>query len=299
MEQNNTNDLQELREQLNLLHSKLESQPIIDDRQIEKFTRTRVTSIKTVSSVWLTIALTVLIIFDGYLGIFYFTLTHFDKMVTYYEQNIGTPLENILNGNTDNLTPEQQERIAELSPKQLEDIKEAQSLFNEKFNSVKELSQEELQEASEGVKDIMFGGWMLVLYILINLIFITIAVIQICYICFLRRCKLHKNITSLTEQMRKVRTAHIASCAVICLLIAMLMPLVLQFHENMPLAWRIVLVALPTVLAMLELVQLTPLNRYMGVGCLDWGRLLYIRHACDKIIGRMEDPCSHTETPNV
>lgn len=298
MEQNNTNDLQELREQMNLLHSKLESQTIIDDRQIEQFTRSRVTSIKAVSSVWLTIALTVLIIFDGYLGLFYFTLTHFDKMVTYYEQNIGTPLENILNGNTDNLTPEQQERIAELSPKQLEDMKEAQSLFNEKFNSVKELSQEELQEASEGVKDIMFGGWMLVLNILINLIFITIAVIQICYICFLRRCKLYKNITSLTEQMRKVRAAHMVSCAVICLLLALLMPLVLQFHESTPPAWRIALVTIPALLALIEFIQFTPLSRYQAVSMLDWGRLLYIRHACDKIISRMEDSQPHTATPN-
>ncbi|MBQ7530670.1 MAG: hypothetical protein IJT12_03090 [Paludibacteraceae bacterium] len=298
MEQNNTNDLQELREQMNLLHSKLENQTIIDDRQLEQFTRTRVTSIKAVSSAWLTIALIVLLMVDGFYGLFYFTLTHFGKMMTYYEQTIGTPLNNILNGNTDDLTPEQQKRIAKLSPEQFDDMKEAQALFNEKYDSIKSLSPEELQEAADGVKDIMFGGWMLVLNILINMILITIAVIQICYICFLRRCKLYKNITSLTEQMRKVRTSHMVSCAVICLLLAMLMPLVLQFHESTPQAWRIALVTIPALLALIEFIQFTPLSRYRVVTMLDWGRLLYIRHACDKIISRMEDSHPHTATPN-
>ena len=288
MEQNNTNDLQELREQMNLLHSKLDSQTIIDDRQIEQFTRSRVTSIKAVSSVWLTIALIVLLVFDGFYGLFYCTLTHFGKIMSYYEQNISAPLDNILNGNTDNLTPEQQKRLAKLSPEQLEDMKEAQARFNEKYNSIKTLSPEELQEATEGVKRIMFGGWMLVLNILFNLIFITIAVIQICYIWLLKRSKLHKDITSLTEQMRKVRTSHMVSCAVICLLLAMLMPLVLQFHKSTPLAWQVVLVALPALLALLEFIQFTPLCRYNAVSMLDWGRLLYIRHTCDKIIGRYE-----------
>lgn len=289
MEQNINNDLQDMREQMQLLRNKLNEQTIIDDKQLEQFTRSRVISIKAISSVWLTIALTVLIIFDGYLGLFYFTLTHFDKMMTYYEQHIGTPLENILNGNTDNLTPEQQERIAKLSPEQIEDMKEAQTLFNEKYNSIKTLSPEDMQEATEGVKNAIFSGEVLVLIVLINTILFTIVVVQICYIRFFKRSKLQKNITSLTEQMRKVRIAHIASCAVICLLLAMLMPLALHFFEDLSIAWKITLVSIPALLALLEFIQFTPLSRYKAVYCLDWGRLLYIRHTCDKIIRRMED----------
>ncbi len=293
MEDNNKNDLQELREQMSLLHDKLDNQTIIDDKQIAKVPRVRVASIKAVSAFWLILAIVVLVLFDGIYAGYYYALTHFDKVMNIAEETIFSPsLDSILNMPYKQLTPEQQERFDKMNADKIEDAKVARDSIMIKYTELKEWiakDPEKYQEAVVGVRKAIYGGWALVMNLLITLVIVVFILTNIFNIRVLKRGKIQENISSLTEQLRKVRKAHIVSCTVICALIALLMPLILEFHEEMALGWKIVLIALPSLLALSEVMQLTPLRRYKAVHYLDWGQVLYIRHTCDKIISRMEE----------
>ena len=284
MEKNNTNDLHELQEQLSLLHGKLDTQTIIDDTQIRRIPQVR--SMKVVSGMWLALAIVLLVIIEGFYGLYYVSLTHFDKVMSLFEQTILTPMDSLRALSLEELTPEQQKLLERLTP---EKMAEADSLiamyrtFKEEFAE----NPERMQQAMDGVTDIIYGGWMLVMNILITLIFVVVIVTQVFNIRVLNRSKLQADICSLTAQMEKVRTVHLAACATLTLLLALLMPLVLEFYENMAVGWKIVLVTIPALLALAEILQFTPLKRCKVVASLDWGRFLYIRHTCDKIIRRM------------
>ncbi|MBR1808073.1 MAG: hypothetical protein IJ776_01630 [Paludibacteraceae bacterium] len=293
MDTNNQTDLQELREQMSLLHDKLDNQTIIDDNQIEKIPRVRVASIKAVSAFWLILAIVLLVLFDGFYATYYYALTHFDKVMNYAEKTIFSPsLDSILNLPYEQLTPEQQKRFDRMNAEKIENAKVARDSMMIKYIEIKELmakDPDKYQKAMTGVRKAIYGGWMLMINILITLVIVVFIVAHIFNINVLKHGKIRENISSLTEQMRKVRKAHIVSCIVICLLLALLMPLILEFYEGMVLGWKIVLIALPALLALLELMQLTPLCRYKAVSYVDWGKVLYIRHTCDKIISRMEE----------
>ena len=140
----------------------------------------------------------------------------------------------------------------------------------------------------DGVKEAIYTGWMLVLNILITFIFITVAITQVFHIRYLKRGKIRENISTLTEQMRKVRKTHMIGCAVIMMLIALVMPIILELYEDLALGWRIVLIAVPALLSIAEFIQFTSLTQYTAVRYLDWGKIFYIRHTCDKIIHKME-----------
>lgn len=286
MEKNNTNDLHEMQEQLSLLHGKLDTQTIIDDTQIRRIPQVR--SMKVVSGMWLALAIVLFVIIEGFYGLYYVSLTHFDKAMNLFEQTILTPMDSLRALSLEELTPEQQKLLERLTP---EKMAEADSLiamyrtFKEEFAE----NPERMQQALDGVTDIIYGGWMLVMNILITLIFVVVIVTQVFNIRVLNRSKLQADIYSLTAQMEKVRAVHLAACATLALLLALLMPLLLEFYENMVLGWKIVLVTIPALLALAELLQFTPLKRYKAIASLDWGRFLYIRHTCDKIIRRMAE----------
>lgn len=286
MEKNNTNDLHELQEQLSLLHGKLDTQTIIDDTQIRRIPQVR--SMKVVSGMWLALAIVLFVIIEGFYGLYYVSLTHFDKVMNLFEQTILAPMDSLRALSLEELTPEQQKLLERLTP---EKMAEADSLiamyrtFKEEFAE----NPERMQQAMDGVTDIIYGGWMLVMNILITLIFVVVIVTQVFNIRVLNRSKLQADIYSLTAQMEKVRAVHLAACATLALLLALLMPLLLEFYENMALGWKIVLVTIPALLALAELLQFTPLKRYKAIASLDWGRFLYIRHTCDKIIRRMAE----------
>lgn len=286
MEKNNTNDLHEMQEQLSLLHGKLDTQTIIDDTQIRRIPQVR--SMKVVSGMWLALAIVLFVIIEGFYGLYYVSLTHFDKAMNLFEQTILTPMDSLRALSLEELTPEQQKLLERLTP---EKMAEADSLiamyrtFKEEFAE----NPERMQQALDGVTDIIYGGWMLVMNILITLIFVVVIVTQVFNIRVLNRSKLQADIYSLTAQMEKVRAVHLAACATLALLLALLMPLLLEFYENMVLGWKIILVTIPALLALAELLQFTPLKRYKAIASLDWGRFLYIRHTCDKIIRRMAE----------
>jgi len=284
MEKNNTNDLHELQEQLSLLHGKLDNQTIIDDTQIGRIPQVK--SMKAVSGMWLALAIVLLVIIEGFYGLYYFSLTHFDKTMSLFEQTILAPMDSLRALSWDELSPEQQKRMKRLTP---EKMAEADSLIAMYRTFKKEFADnpERMQQAMNGVKDIIYGGWMLVMNILITLIIVVVIVTQVFNIRVLNRSKLQADICSLTAQMEKVRAVHLAACAALTLLLALLMPLVLEFYESMAVGWKIVLVTIPALLALAEILQFTPLKRCKVVASLDWGRFLYIRHTCDKIIRRM------------
>ena len=284
MEKNNTNDLRELQEQLSLLHGKLDNQTIIDDTQIGRIPQVK--SMKAMSSMWLALAIVLLVIIEGFYGLYYVSLTHFDKTMSLFEQTILTPMDSLRALSWEELAPELQKRMERLTP---EKMAEADSLIAMYRTFKKEFvdNPERMQQAMNGVKDIIYGGWMLVMNILITLIFVIVIVTQVFNIRVLNRSKLQADICSLTAQMEKVRTVHLAACATLTLLLAMLMPLILEFYEGMALGWKIVLVTIPALLALAEMLQFTSFKRYQAIASLDWGRFLYIRHTCDKIIRRM------------
>lgn len=263
MEQNTTNDLQEMREQLGLLHTKLENQDILDDSQLARIPRMRVSSIKAVSMFWLVLAIAAMVIFDGFYGLYYYSLNHFDQLMNYAEKMINAPVD---------------QPVDPIITEKLEWAKYEMQNNPEKW-----------QEAIEGVKTAIYTGWMLVLNILITFIFITVAITQIFNIRLLKRGKIRENISTLTEQMRKVRKTHMISCAVIMMLVALVMPIILEFYEDLALGWRIVLIATPALLSVAEIIQFTSLTRYTAVRYLDWGKVFYIRHTCDHIIRKMEN----------
>lgn len=292
MEQNDKNTLQEMQEQFNLLHSKLENQTILDDKQLARIPRMRIKSMKAVSSFWLVLAIVILILIDGFYGLYYYSLIHIDKVVNYFETTYMAPIDSIINLPSDQLSPELQERLKNMNPEQVEQIRESHTQFRRTldwFKSETINNPEGMQEAIENVKSAIYGGWILVLNILISLFFIAIIVTQIFNIRFLNRGKIQQNISSLTEQIQKVRTTHIISCATITMLIALTMPLILMFYENVALGWKILLITLPAVLSCLEILQLTPLKKKNAIRYLDWGRVFYIRHTCDEIIRKMEE----------
>ena len=173
----------------------------------------------------------------------------------------------------------------------IEQLKKDRQEFQEKIDWAKEQMQnnpEKWQKGMDGVKEAIYTGWMLVLNILITIIFITIAITQVFHIRYLKRGKIRENISTLTEQMRKVRKTHMISCAVIMMLIAFVMPIILEFYEDLALGWRIVLIAVPALLSAAEIIQFTSLTQYTAVRYLDWGKIFYIRHTCDRIIRKME-----------
>lgn len=286
MEKNNTNDLHELQEQLSLLHGKLDTQTIIDDTQIRRIPQVR--SMKVVSGMWLALAIVLFVIIEGFYGLYYVSLTHFDKAMNLFEQKILAPMDSLRALSLEELTPEQQKLLERLTP---EEMAEEDSLIAMYQTLKKEFAEnpERMQQALDGVTDIIYGGWMLVMNILITLIFVVVIVTQVFNIRVLNRSKLQADIYSLTAQMEKVRAVHLAACATLALLLALLMPLLLEFYESMVLGWKIVLVTIPALLALAELLQFTPLKRYKAIASLDWGRFLYIRHTCDKIIRRMAE----------
>jgi len=275
MEKNITNDLQEMQEQLGLLHHKLDNQTILDDKQLARIPHMRVSSIKAVSVFWLVLAIVAMVIFDGFYGLYYYSLNHFDQVMEYCEKNMTIKIDS-----------------TKISPEKLEQINKDRQFFQEKIDWAKELKQndpEKWQKAMDGVKEAIYTGWMLVLNILITFIFITVAITQVFHIRYLKRGKIRENISTLTEQMRKVRKTHMISCAVIMMLVALVMPIILEFHEDLALGWRIVLIATPALLSVAEIIQFTSLTRYTAVRYLDWGKVFYIRHTCDHIIRKMEN----------
>ena len=274
MEKNITTDLQEMQEQLGLLHHKLDNQTILDDKQLARIPHMRVSSMKAVSIFWLVLAIAALVIFDGFYGLYYYSLNHFDKVMEYCEKKMVTNIDS-----------------TRMSPEKLEQIKKNSQEFQEKIDWAKEQMQnnpEKWQEGMDGVKEAIYTGWMLVLNILITIIFITIAITQVFHIRYLKRGKIRENISTLTEQMRKVRKTHMIGCAVIMMLIALVMPIILEFYEDLALGWRIVLIAVPALLSAAEIIQFTSLTQYTAVRYLDWGKIFYIRHTCDRIIRKME-----------
>lgn len=274
MEKNITNDLQEMQEQLGLLHHKLDNQTILDDKQLARIPHMRVSSIKAVSVFWLVLAIVAMVIFDGFYGLYYYSLNHFDQVMEYWEKNMTIKIDS-----------------TKISPEKLEQINKDRQFFQEKIDWLKELKQndpEKWQKAMDGVKEAIYTGWMLVLNILITFIFITVAITQVFHIRYLKRGKIRENISTLTEQMRKVRKTHMIGCAVIMMLIALVMPIILEFYEDLALGWRIVLIAVPALLSIAEFIQFTSLTQYTAVRYLDWGKIFYIRHTCDKIIHKME-----------
>lgn len=274
MEKNITNDLQEMQEQLGLLHHKLDNQTILDDKQLARIPHMRVSSIKAVSVFWLVLAIVAMVIFDGFYGLYYYSLNHFDQVMEYCEKNMTIKIDS-----------------TKISPEKLEQINKDRQFFQEKIDWAKELKQndpEKWQKAMDGVKEAIYTGWMLVLNILITFIFITVAITQVFHIRYLKRGKIRENISTLTEQMRKVRKTHMISCAVIMMLVALIMPIILEFYEDLALGWRIVLIATPALLSVAEIIQFTSLTQYTAVRYLDWGKIFYIRHTCDKIIHKME-----------
>lgn len=274
MEKNITNDLQEMQEQLGLLHHKLDNQTILDDKQLARIPHMRVSSMKAVSIFWLVLAIAALIIFDGFYGLYYYSLNHFDQVMNYYEKNVLINMDS-----------------TKMSPEKIEQLKKDRQEFQEKIDWAKEQMQnnpEKWQKGMDGVKEAIYTGWMLVLNILITIIFITIAITQVFHIRYLKRGKIRENISTLTEQMRKVRKTHMISCAVIMMLIAFVMPIILEFYEDLALGWRIVLIAVPALLSATEIIQFTSLTQYTAVRYLDWGKIFYIRHTCDRIIRKME-----------
>ena len=292
MEQNDKNTLQEMREQLSLLHSKLDKQTILGDKQLARIPHMRIKSMRAVSSFWLVLAIVIVVLLDGFYGLYYYSLTHMDKVINYFETTYMAPIDSIINLPSDQLSPELQERLAKMTPEQVEQIKESHAEFQKTldwFKSETINNPEQMQEAIQNVQSAIYGGWILVLNVLISLFFIAIIITQIFNIRFLARGKIQQDISSLTEQIRKVRTTHIISCATITMLIALMMPLILMFYENMALGWRIILIILPAVLSCLEILQLTPLKQNRTIRCLDWGRVFYIRHTCDQIIRKMEE----------
>ena len=274
MEKNITNDLQEMQEQLGLLHHKLDNQTILDDQQLARIPHMRVSSMKAVSVFWLVLAIVAMVIFDGFYGLYYYSLNHFDQVMEYCEKNMTIKIDS-----------------TKISPEKLEQINKDRQFFQEKIDWAKELKQndpEKWQKAMDGVKEAIYTGWMLVLNILITFIFITVAITQVFHIRYLKRGKIRENISTLTEQMRKVRKTHMIGCAVIMMLIALVMPIILEFYEDLALGWRIVLIAVPALLSIAELIQFTSLTQYTAVRYLDWGKIFYIRHTCDQIIRKME-----------
>ena len=274
MEKNITNDLQEMQEQLGLLHHKLDNQTILDDKQLARIPHMRVSSIKAVSVFWLVLAIVAMVIFDGFYGLYYYSLNHFDQVMEYCEKNMTIKIDS-----------------TKISPEKLEQINKDRQFFQEKIDWAKELKQndpEKWQKAMDGVKEAIYTGWMLVLNILITFIFITVAITQVFHIRYLKRGKIRENISTLTEQMRKVRKTHMISCAVIMMLVALIMPIILEFYEDLALGWRIVLIATPALLSVAEIIQFTSLTQDTAVRYLDWGKIFYIRHTCDKIIHKME-----------
>lgn len=274
MEKNITNDLQEMQEQLGLLHHKLDKQTILDDKQLARIPHMRVSSIKAVSVFWLVLAIVAMVIFDGFYGLYYYSLNHFDQVMEYCEKNMTIKIDS-----------------TKISPEKLEQINKDRQFFQEKIDWLKELKQndpEKWQKAMDGVKEAIYTGWMLVLNILITFIFITVAITQVFHIRYLKRGKIRENISTLTEQMRKVRKTHMIGCAVIMMLIALVMPIILEFYKDLALGWRIVLIAVPALLSIAEFIQFTSLTQYTAVRYLDWGKIFYIRHTCDKIIHKME-----------
>ena len=274
MEKNITNDLQEMQEQLGLLHHKLDNQTILDDKQLARIPHMRVSSIKAVSVFWLVLAIVAMVIFDGFYGLYYYSLNHFDQVMEYWEKNMTIKIDS-----------------TKISPEKLEQINKDRQFFQEKIDWAKELKQndpEKWQKAMDGVKEAIYTGWMLVLNILITFIFITVAITQVFHIRYLKRGKIRENISTLTEQMRKVRKTHMIGCAVIMMLIALVMPIILEFYEDLALGWRIVLIAVPALLSIAEFIQFTSLTQYTAIRYLDWGKIFYIRHTCDKIIRKME-----------
>ena len=275
MEKNITNDLQEMQEQLGLLHHKLDNQTILDDKQLARIPHMRVSSIKAVSVFWLVLAIVAMVIFDGFYGLYYYSLNHFDQVMEYCEKNMTIKIDS-----------------TKISPEKLEQINKDRQFFQEKIDWAKELKQndpEKWQKAMDGVKEAIYTGWMLVLNILITFIFITVAITQVFHIRYLKRGKIRENISTLTEQMRKVRKTHMIGCAVIMMLIALVMPIILEFYEDLALGWRIVLIAVPALLSIAEFIQFTSLTQFTAVRYLDWGKIFYIRHTCDQIIRRMEE----------
>ena len=274
MEKNITTDLQEMQEQLGLLHHKLDNQTILDDKQLARIPHMRVSSIKAVSVFWLVLAIVAMVIFDGFYGLYYYSLNHFDQVMEYCEKNMTIKIDS-----------------TKISPEKLEQINKDRQFFQEKIDWLKELKQndpEKWQKAMDGVKESIYTGWMLVLNILITFIFITVAITQVFHIRYLKRGKIRENISTLTEQMRKVRKTHMIGCAVIMMLIALVMPIILELYEDLALGWRIVLIAVPALLSIAEFIQFTSLTQYTAVRYLDWGKIFYIRHTCDKIIHKME-----------
>lgn len=286
MEKNNTNDLHELQEQLSLLHGKLDTQTIIDDTQIRRIPQVR--SMKVVSGMWLALAIVLFVIIEGFYGLYYVSLTHFDKAMNLFEQTILAPMDSLRALSLEELTPEQQKLLERLTPEKMAETDSLIAMYRTLKEEFAE-NPERMQQALDGVTDIIYGGWMLVMNILITLIFVVVIVTQVFNIRVLNRSKLQADIYSLTAQMEKVRAVHLAACATLALLLALLMPLLLEFYENMVLGWKIVLVTIPALLALVELLQFTPLKRYKAIATLDWGRFLYIRHTCDKIIRRMAE----------
>jgi len=274
MEKNTTNDLQEMQEQLGLLHHKLDNQTILDDKQLARIPHMRVSSMKAVSVFWLVLAIVALVIFDGFYGLYYYGLNHFDQVMEYCEKNMVTNIDS-----------------TRMSPEKLEQIKKNSQVFQEKIDWAKEQKQnnpDKWEEGMDGVKEAIYTGWMLVLNILITFIFITVAITQVFHIRYLKRGKIRENISTLTEQMRKVKKTHMISCAVIMMLIALVTPIILEFYEDLALGWRIVLIAVPVLLFVAEIIQFTSLTQYTVVRYLDWGKIFYIRHTCDRIIHKME-----------
>lgn len=276
MEQTKTNDLQELQMQMNLLHNKLDGQSIINDKQIERIPHMRVRSLKAVSLFWLVLSIVVLLLFDGFYGLYYYSLTHFDQMISYYEEKVIAPMDSLMALPDSPITKEQIE---------------ANEMFYQKLEWYKKERMENPERAAEAlmaVKDTIYGGWMLVLNIVLSLIVLIVIITQIFNIHVLSHGKIQKNISSMTAQLIKIKKAHIISSCAICLLSALIMPIILVFYENMAFGWKILLVVIPALLGLAELLQLTPLRQLTWISMLDWGRVFYIRQTCDKMIRRME-----------
>ena len=166
MEQNDKNTLQEMQEQFNLLHSKLENQTILDDKQLARIPRMRIKSMKAVSSFWLVLAIVILILIDGFYGLYYYSLIHIDKVVNYFETTYMAPIDSIINLPSDQLSPELQERLKNMNPEQVEQIRESHAQFRRTLDWYKSETinnPEGMQEAIENVKSAIYGGWILVL----------------------------------------------------------------------------------------------------------------------------------------
>ena len=142
MEKNITNDLQEMQEQLGLLHHKLDNQTILDDKQLARIPHMRVSSIKAVSVFWLVLAIVAMVIFDGFYGLYYYSLNHFDQVMEYCEKNMTIKIDS-----------------TKISPEKLEQINKDRQFFQEKIDWLKELKQndpEKWQKAMDGVKEAIY-----------------------------------------------------------------------------------------------------------------------------------------------